>query len=286
MTLWETSQNIFNRKKKTNLEMNEHLIPFLNGKIHAYSTGKRHCVVLLHGFLGSSRVWEKIVPFLSKSFKVVLIDLPGHGNTDCFGYAHSMELMADAVQHVLKKLRIKTCVFVGHSMGGYVTLAFAKKYPEYIRGFCLLHSTAYPDSEEKKKDRNKAISIIKKNPKIFIRPMIKNLFAKKNLAYLKEEVTLATNIALRTTPQGIIAALIGMRDRPSYIQVLKDAPYPIMMVIGKYDNILPEKVLLEQYQLIPNKYLLYLEHEGHFSQLENPNAVGKALRKFARVCFN
>lgn len=262
--------------------MKEYQISFLNGKINAYSKGKGRCIVLLHGFLGSSKVWEKVLPYLSKSFKVVLIDLPGHGKSDCFGYAHSIEQMADAVHSVLKKLRIKKCVIVGHSMGGYVSLSFAQKYPEYIAGLCLLHSTAYPDSEEKKKDRNRAISIIKKNPKVFIRPMIKNLFSKKNLPYLKEEVKLATDIALQTSSQGIIAALIGMRDRPSYLNVLKNAEYPVMMVIGKYDNVLPAEKLLEQYQMIKNKHLLYLEYDGHFSQLESPRAVGKALRKFAR----
>ncbi len=265
--------------------MKEYKISFFNGNIYSYTQGKGRAIVLLHGFLGSSTVWEKISPYLSKSFKVILIDLPGHGKSDCFGYAHSMELMAETVLAVLKKLRIRKCVLVGHSMGGYVALTFAKKYPQYLKGLCLFHSTAYPDTEEKKKDRNNAIRIIKKKPQVFIKPMIKNLFSKKNISYLKEEIKLATNIALKTPPQGIIAALIGMRDRPSSINTLKQLQIPIMMVIGKHDNVLPEETLLEQYNEIPNKHLLYLEHDGHYSQLENPKVTGKALRKFARMCF-
>ncbi len=266
--------------------MRHHQISFLKGNIHCVSEGKGRCIVLLHGFLGSVEVWKHVIPILSKSFKVIAIDLPGHGKSDCFGYAHSMELMADAVHQVLKYFKIKKCVMIGHSMGGYVSLAFAQKYPEMLKGLCLFHSTAYPDSEEKKKDRNRAIKIVKNNPSLFIRPMIKNLFSKKNIKYLKEEIQLATRVALQTPVQGIIAALIGMRDRPSYIRILKESTFPIMMIIGKYDNVLPYTILQEQCELIQNKECLFLEYDGHYGLLENPKYTGIAIRKFARKCFN
>ena len=265
--------------------MTHHIVSFRNANIHCYTEGKGRCIVLLHGFLGSSEVWKYIVPYLSSSFKVICIDLPGHGKSDCIGYAHSMELMADAVYAVLKHFKIKKCVLVGHSMGGYVSLAFAQKYSEFVKGLCLFHSTAYPDSEEKKKDRNRAIKIIKTNPKLFIQPMIKNLFSKKLLPYLSNELKLATKIAMQTPVQGIIAALVGMRDRPSYLPVIKYAPFPVMMIIGKYDNVLPANILLEQCEMIPHKTCLFLEYEGHFGQLENPKFTGISIRKFARNCF-
>ncbi|GIV27049.1 MAG: alpha/beta hydrolase [Bacteroidia bacterium] len=265
--------------------MELHIIPFLKGKLFCYTQGKGRCVVLLHGFLGSSEVWKYIVPYLSKSYKVICIDLPGHGKSDCFGYAHSMELMADAVKTVLKHFHIRSCVLIGHSMGGYVALAFAKKYVEMVKGLCLFHSTALPDSEEKKKDRDKAIKIVKHNPKLFIQPMIKNLFSKRNLKYLKDELKMANNIALNTSVQGIIAALIGMRDRPSSLNFIKSSTFPIMFVIGKQDNVLPYTSLLEQYEQVHNKECLLLEYDGHYSQLENPRATGIALRQFIRKCF-
>ncbi len=265
--------------------MTEQNVSFLKGNIHYYTAGKGRCVFLLHGFLGSYEVWKYIVPHLSKSFKVVVIDLPGHGNSSCLGYAHSMELMADAVYAVMRHLKVKKCVIAGHSMGGYVALAFAKKYPGYMKGLCLFHSTALPDSEEKKKDRNRSIKIIQSNPALFVKPTIKNLFSKKNIPYLKEELKLATKIALHTSVQGMIAAIIGMRDRPSYINIIKNTEYPVMMIIGKYDNVLPEKTLLEQCTYIKNKSCLYLEHDGHFGLLENPKYTAVAMRKFIRYCF-
>lgn len=265
--------------------MIHHKLSFLSGNIHCITEGKGRCVVLLHGFLGSVEIWKYIIPVLSKSYKVIAIDLPGHGKSDCLGYAHNMELMADAVHAVLKHFKIKKCVLAGHSMGGYVALAFAKKYPPKISGLCLFHSTAYSDSEEKKADRNRAIKIIEKDPALFIRPTIKNLFAKNNLKYLKDELKFAIQLAQQTSAQGIIAALIGMRDRPSYIQVLKDANYPIMMIIGKKDNILPYEKLLEQCDLIANKDCLLLEYDGHFGMLENAKYTRIAIRKFVRKCF-
>lgn len=265
--------------------METHAVPFLRGNIYCYTQGKGPCMVLLHGFLGASEVWKYVIPYLSKSYKVICIDLPGHGKSDCFGYAHSMELMADAVKAVLKHFHIRSCVLIGHSMGGYVALAFAKKYPEIVKGLCLFHSTALPDSEEKKKDRNKAIKIVKHNPKLFIQPMIKNLFSQRNLKYLKEELKLALDVAMKTSVQGIIAALIGMRDRPSSLRFIQSATFPIMFVIGKQDNVLPYASLLEQCEQVPHKECLILEYDGHYSQLENPRATGIAVRQFSRKCF-
>ncbi|RME19850.1 MAG: alpha/beta fold hydrolase [Bacteroidetes bacterium] len=265
--------------------MTSHVIPFLKGNIHCISEGKGRCIVLLHGFLGSTEIWKYTIPYLSKSYKVIAIDLPGHGKTDCFGYAHSMELMADAVHAVLKYFRIKNCVLIGHSMGGYVALAFTKKYPHIIKGLCLFHSTAYPDTEEKKKDRNRAIKIVQKNSALFVRPMIRNLFAKNNLKYLKEELKMATRIALNTSPQGIIAALIGMRDRPSSVTFIQETRLPILLIIGKKDNVLPFESLLQQCEMIQNKECLILEYDGHFGMLENPKATALAIRKFVRKCF-
>lgn len=266
--------------------MTHHNVSFLNGNIHCTTSGKGRCVVLLHGFLGSIEVWKHIIPVLTKSYKVIAIDLPGHGRSDCFGYAHSMELMADAVHRVLKHFRIKHCVMVGHSMGGYVALAFTQKYPDFIKGLCLFHSTALADSEEKKKDRNRAIKIIKSNPSLFIRPMIKNLFSKKQAKYLKEEIKTATHIALQTPVQGIIASLIGMRDRPPSVRLLREASFPIMFIIGKQDNVLPYTSLLEQCEMVKHKECLLLEYDGHFGMLENPRTTGIAIRKFARKCFS
>ena len=258
---------------------------YKNEKVTFLDKGKGKVVVLLHGFLGSHKIWEQTTNNLAKSYRVIAIDLPGHGNTNCFGYAHSMDLMAKCVKAVLDSLKIKRYVIIGHSMGGYVGLAFADLFPDNLRGLCLYHSSGYADSAEKNKDRLRAINAVKANRGIYTKATIKNLFATKNLKYLKDEVLFATGIAKGINKKGIIAALHGMRDRPRRDIILGLVKYPIMMVIGERDNVLPCEQLLEQAELIKNKTVLYLEHDGHFGFLESPKESNKALRKFLRKCF-
>jgi len=260
-------------------------VNYKNEKVTFSDSGKGKAVVLLHGFLGSHKIWEQTINNLSTSYRVIAIDLPGHGNTECLGYAHSMDLMAKCVKTVLDSLRLKKYIIIGHSMGGYVGLAFADLFPDHLKGLCLYHSTAYADSDEKKKDRLRAIQAVKANRGIYTKSTIKNLFASKNLKYLKDEISFALSIAKQTGKKGIIAALHGMRDRPRRDIILGLVNYPIMMVIGELDNVLPYDQLLEQSQLIKNKTILYLEHDGHFGFLESTKLSIKAIRKFLRKCY-
>jgi pimeloyl-ACP methyl ester carboxylesterase len=258
---------------------------FKNVPVTFSDTGRGSVVVLLHGFLGSHEIWQQTIENLSTSYRVIAIDLPGHGNTPSIGYAHSMDMMARCVKKVMDSLRLKKYVLVGHSMGGYVALAFADLYPDSLKGLCLFHSTAYPDSEEKKADRLRAIMLVRNSKTIYTRDTIRNLFAQKNIKYLKKEISFASGIARRTGRQGIIAALHGMRDRPGRDIILGLVTYPIMMVIGELDNIVPKEQLLEQAQMIKNKTVLYLEHDGHFGFLESPRESARALRRFLRKCY-
>jgi pimeloyl-ACP methyl ester carboxylesterase len=260
-------------------------VNFKNAPVTFSDSGSGSVVVLLHGFLGSHEIWQKTIENLSRSYRVIAIDLPGHGSTPCIGYAHSMELMARCVKKVLDSLRLKKYVIIGHSMGGYVGLAFADLFPDNLKGLCLFHSTAYPDTEEKKADRLRAIKLVKNSKPVYTRDTIRNLFAQKNIRYLKQEISFASDIARRTSKQGIVAALHGMRDRPGRDIILGLVTYPIMMVIGELDATVPSEQLLEQAAMIRNKTILYLEHDGHFGFLESPRESNKALRRFLRRCF-
>ena len=258
---------------------------FKNGTVSFSDTGKGRAVVLLHGFLGSHQIWDSTIQSLSKSFRVIAIDLPGHGDTECFGYVHTSELNAKCVKSVMDSLRLKKYVIIGHSMGGYAGLAYADLFPDNLKGLCLYHSTAYADSDEKKRDRSRSIKVVKANHKIYTTEVIKNLFASKNFKYLKEEIAFAQKVAAKTSKQSIIASLEGMKDRPNRDIILGMAHYPIMMVIGELDNVLPHQQLLEQSELIKEKHILYLEHDGHMGFLESPKQSNVALKKFLRICF-
>lgn len=265
-------------------EHDKHIV-FRNGRISYSDQGKGRVVVLLHGFLGSKEIWKDTIEQLKKQFRVIAIDLPGHGKSDCFGYVHGMDLMAKAVKAVMDSLRLKKYVIVGHSMGGYTALAFAELFPDNLRGLCLFHSTSYADNEEKKKDRARAVRLVKADAKVYTRNTIKNLFAVKNLIKHKGAVNFAQKIAGRTGKRGIVCALEGMKDRPNRDIVLNFSEYPVMMIIGRYDAMLPMQSLLNQCDFIPSKYVLLLENDGHMGFLENTTICAKHLKRFFRASF-
>jgi len=130
-----------------------------------YNTyGKGIPLVFLHGFLENSTMWDTVIPSFSNTYKCITIDLLGHGKTGCLGYVHTMEDMANAVRVVLETTNTIDPICIGHSMGGYVSLAYLDLFSEGLSGLVLLNSTSYPDSEERKKTRSRAIEIVKKNP--------------------------------------------------------------------------------------------------------------------------
>ena len=164
----------------------EKSLSFKNIKISYTDSGKGPVVVLLHGFLENKRMWKEIVPEVSNTNRVLAIDLLGHGQTDCLGYVHSMELMADEVLAVLKLLRIRKITIIGHSMGGYVSLALADKRPEMIRGLCLLNSTSLSDDTARKKLRERANKMVQGNFTNMVRMSFVNLFGKEKKLLIPE----------------------------------------------------------------------------------------------------
>ncbi|MDD7884627.1 alpha/beta fold hydrolase [Flavivirga sp. 57AJ16] len=230
-------------------------------------TGKGHAIVLLHGFLENASMWNTFIPTLSKKNRVICIDLLGHGKTDCLGYIHSMELMADAVQVVLKHLRIRRSTFIGHSMGGYVALAFAEKNPDELKGLCLMNSTASADTIEKKKNRDRAIIAVKQNHKMFIRMAISNLFRPKNRVIFSEKIKQLKKEALKMPLQGIVASLEGMKIRKDREALLHFTPFKKMLIIGRKDPVLDYNSLISQTK---NTTVDVVEFpDGHMSHIEN-----------------
>jgi pimeloyl-ACP methyl ester carboxylesterase len=124
------------------------IFSYKGGEIHYSVTGNGFPVVLLHGYLESSEVWDGFVKRLSSRFKVISIDLPGHGLSSVYGEIHTMEFLATAVKELTDSLNLKKIFLTGHSLGGYVTLAFLEFFPEYLSGYCLFHSQPFADSEE------------------------------------------------------------------------------------------------------------------------------------------
>jgi len=258
-------------------------LTYKNTSIFFTSSGKGSVVVLLHGFLENSSMWNATVEQLSKKYRVICIDLLGHGQTENHGYVHTMEDQATMVKAVLDSLRLRKYVLVGHSMGGYIALAFSKLFPKNVKGLCLMNSTALPDSNEKIINRNRGIKAVKQNHKTFVRIAIPMLFSEKNRAIFTEEIKVVTQEALNTSPQGIIAALEGMKIRKDTTSIYKTACFPIQMIIGQQDPALDYSNLIQQTK---NTYLSIVEYpDGHMSHIENKNVFIKDLAAFVKMCY-
>ena len=254
-------------------------ITYKNAKIH-YTDSKEGAknVVLLHGFLENSTMWQPLVELLSIKFRVICIDLLGHGKSENMGYIHSMEDMAQTIDEIFNHLDIRRSFFVGHSMGGYVALAFSELYPDKVKGLVLLNSTARSDSEEKKIGRDRAIAVVKENHKSFIRTSIPLLFRSKCRAIHREKINELKKQALTTSKMGIIAALEGMKLRQDREALLHFGPYPKMMILGKRDPVLKYEVLKEQVQ---NTTVEVVELEnGHMSLIEDEHLTVEAIADF------
>ena len=240
---------------------------YKNTKISFTDQGKGTAVVLLHGFLENQSMWNAFVPEFSKKNRVITIDLLGHGNSESLGYVHSMEDNADVVMSVLQHLKIRKSVFIGHSMGGYVALAFAELYPENVKGIVLLNSTSRADSDERKTNRDRAIKAVKQNYSAFISMSIANLFSEKNRGLLLNEIENVKKEALKTPLQGIVASLEGMKIRKDREVILHFATYPILIILGKQDPVLNYEETISQIENT-NTALVSFD-DGHMSHIEN-----------------
>ncbi|HVA98687.1 MAG TPA: alpha/beta hydrolase [Bacteroidia bacterium] len=259
---------------------------FKNARIRFTDKGKGRAIVLLHGFPLSLDIWNEFSETLSKKFRVICIDLPGHGESDCIGYVHSMELMAECVKAIMNVLHLRKYILVGHSMGGYATMAFAELFPDNIKGICLFHSSALADSESKKKDRERSIQLVKKHPKQFTNQLAENLFFVKNRARFKNEIALLKKNFSNTSQRSIIACLYGMKDRKNREMILKFAAYPILFIIGKNDTIIPMEMILPQTELPEKKEILLLDKVGHAGFYEAKNEILERLIAFSKKCFS
>jgi pimeloyl-ACP methyl ester carboxylesterase len=240
---------------------------YKNTQISYSDTGKGTAVVLLHGFLENKTMWDVYVSELSKKNRIITIDLLGHGQTESLGYIQTMEENADVVHEVLSKLRIRKAVLVGHSMGGYVALAFAELYPEKMKGLVLLNSTSKEDSSERKKNRDRAIKAVKKDYETFIRLSIANLFSEENREILIKEIEEVKIQALKTPLQGIVASLEGMKIRKDREFLLHTTTFPKLLILGKKDPVLNYDENLEQIK--NTDVVLVTFPDGHMSSIEN-----------------
>lgn len=253
--------------------------------IHYRVQGKGPALVLIHGFTESSAIWDDFTGELADTFQVITPDLPGHGQSECIGEVHTMLEMAAMVRELLDHLKVKCCVMIGHSMGGYVALSFGRQYAQMLVGLGLFHSTALADSPEASQNRKRAIALIKKNRQDFLFGFIPELFAPKNREGLKNEIDTLVRTAGQMTVEAIVAAQEGMRMRVDGRDVLFSSDFPVMFIAGQQDSRVPFESIQALSGIPKTSYSLFLKNAGHMGYLEARNETLGFVKFFAKTCM-
>ncbi|WP_058300255.1 alpha/beta fold hydrolase [Gorillibacterium timonense] len=252
-----------------------------NGITLAYEDhGAGKPLLLLHGFCGSSLYWQKVIPLLAGHCRVIAPDLRGHGESEAPEEAvYSMEANADDIAALIQALDLDRPIVLGHSLGGYIALALAERYGELLSGFGLIHSTAYPDTEESRAGRDKGIATIRSEGiTAFVDGLVPKLFAPEHLTSMPEAVEEAKRIGRGTSAAGAAATQEGMKRRPDRNSVLAETGLPVLLVAGLRDGIVPvEKTFSVRRASIT---CVELEEAGHMSMLETPDPLAEGILSF------
>lgn len=244
-----------------------------------YEEGKGEPIVLIHGFCGSKDYWQKVIPALAKEYRVIAVDLPGHGDSDLPSGDFSIEKMGEMIAGALQELDVENASVLGHSLGGYVTLALADIYEDKLAKFALVHSTANPDTEEGKKGRDIAAGKIEaEGIESFVDGLVPNLFAPGEEH--KVELQQAKEIGYGTNPEGAKTALRAMKQRPDRNHVIKHTELPVLIVAGEKDQIVPPEKSFTVER--PNIKQALIKGVGHMSMYEAPEKLIKEIKGFLK----
>lgn len=265
---------------------------FNNTKVSYALYGKGKTILFIHGFGECSKIWHNQISYLKNKFQILTIDLPGSGNSEHLNqedveidtYA---TIIYEVVQHLIDKKIINTTFSIfGHSMGGYITLAFIKKYSNFIDVFGLINSTAFADSEEKKQIRLKSIEFINQfGAEQFLQTAIPNLFSNTSKTLLINEISELKNGAKKFKNSTLNQYYGAMIKRPNYTDILKKTNKPMLFIIGNEDLAAPMQDVLQQTYLCNISQINIFLNTAHMSMLEAKDDLNSAISHFLqRFC--
>jgi pimeloyl-ACP methyl ester carboxylesterase len=258
-------------------------LQYNSGKIHYKDQGKGAVIVLVHGYLETAEIWNGFTKRLSDKLRVIAVDLPGHGKSDIFSEVHTMDFMACILARLLENLNIEKVFLVGHSLGGYVTLAFADLFPGMLSGYCLFHSHPFADTQETIKNRKKEINLVKEGKKdLFYPANITRLYATSNLQDFSEAIMNSKEIASTIPGEAIIAVLEGMIARPARVEAMEAGKVPCLWILGALDNHINCEAIQSRVHLPENTRVIVLKKSGHMGFIEEEDNSAKIILEFVK----
>lgn len=249
---------------------------------HTITEKKKTTILLLHGYCEDSRMWQYFMQGLREEYQILRIDLPGFGKSKIDAEV-SIAQMAQRVKKVIEHLKIDKFIFVGHSMGGYVALEFAKQFPQYLQGLSLFHSHPFADDEMKKKARSiSAKSVETGDKKEYVQRLITSLFAAnyQNESLLNKMIVRAS----KYPTAGLANGQRAMRDRHDNRPVLKEINVPVQFIVGTEDSAVPEQYSKEQTHLPKIADIQILQGIGHMGMFESHKKTKNILKAFVQLC--
>ena len=257
-------------------------IHYNGGKVYYYDKGEGDTIILLHGYLETSDIWAGFAEKLTRKFRVISVDLPGHGLSKVYSESHTMEFMAGAVKSLMENLHLPKAFIAGHSLGGYVALAFVELYPVMLSGYSLFHSHPFADRPEAVAKREREIKVVRAAKKYLLYPdNISQMFATQNLEKFSHDLQRSKDIAATIGDEGIIAVLNGMIIRPSRQRVMEEGKVPCLWILGRLDNYISWTEALSKVNLPANARVEILENSGHMGFIEEQDQSVRLISDFA-----
>ncbi|MBO5763885.1 MAG: alpha/beta fold hydrolase [Bacteroidales bacterium] len=250
--------------------------------VHISDTGKGDInILLLHGYLETLYVWEDFISYFPKNFRFITIDLPGHGLTGTHPNSNSMEFCADTIKGALDKCGVSECYVAGHSLGGYISFEFQKRYPEMVKGLIMLNTNTYKDTEEVAASREKEIHFILSGRHLTLASIaIPNMFKKENLRRMDHKIQEIIEIAETHDPEGIAASVRGMAAREDVTESVSKLSIPLLAFFGDSDQFFNINQIEVQIAALPNAECHIVPNTGHDSYLEEPEFVANKIADF------
>jgi pimeloyl-ACP methyl ester carboxylesterase len=249
--------------------------------IHFFEKGQGQPLILIHGFCEIGAMWQDFAEALSSGFRVICPDLPGVGKSTLDQESLSMEEIAVILESWMEENQIDQPIVIGHSLGGYVTLALAELMGTKLKAIGLFHSTAFPDSQEKKEMRDRTVIFLDKHGvEKFVSSFVPPLFPENRRAELDGEIQLAIEQAKECSLQGLIAMTKAMRDRKDRFEVLTNFQGPKLMIAGELDGAVPLEAS-KKHQDIVSSYI-ELPNTGHMGMVEQKAETIEILRSFCK----
>lgn len=238
-------------------------------------------LLFLHGYMETFYIWEEFVELFTDRYRVIMMDLPGHGLTSSAPEENSMDFCAQVCKEVLDKCKVSKCTIIGHSLGGYIAQNFLRLYPDYVRSIININSHPYPDTPEVHQNRDREIDLIKGGKHLVLASnVIPKMYFKPNLRLFDDKILQTVELCEMHDPSGLAATVCGMKNRESQLDVLANTDKPVLFIFGDKDPYFSVEMIEELQKQLPRCSFSIVPDTAHCSFIEKENVVYERIIEF------